>query len=106
MGPSRPRNATSARKAHPTKRHKPAKLDVSPTDVLRETRDGMPVSELRHLRNMLEVIQSSAIVVARALQKQNALVDDDAARVLRHHVSDALMDQIQSLDKMLKGGAA
>jgi hypothetical protein len=74
---------------------------ISPTQAVREMREGVPATELRHIRNKLEVIQSSAIVVAYALIEQNAEVDDEAARVLRNHVSDALEDQIENIDSLL-----
>jgi hypothetical protein len=61
---------------------------------------------LRTIRRKLELIQSSAIVVAHALREQNCELDDDADRVLTRHVSDALTDQIESIDSLLKGVAS
>jgi hypothetical protein len=77
------------------------RLRVSPTQAVREMRDGVPATALRHIRRNLELIQSVAIVVAHALREQNVELDDDAADVLRRHVSDALQDQIEGMDSLL-----
>jgi hypothetical protein len=81
-------------------------LRVSPTQAAREMRDGVPTTALRHIRSKLELIQSSAIVVAHALREQNVELDDDAADVLRRHVSDELQDQIEGIDSLLGGVAS
>jgi hypothetical protein len=130
MGSSRPRNSTRLRpmrSVHKPRRKpappKPSKLRkaagalrdaervraagaaeqfrVSPTQAVREMRDGVPATALRAIRRCLELIQSSVIVVSHALREQNCELDDDADRVLTRHVSDALMDQIESIDSLL-----
>jgi hypothetical protein len=66
-------------------------------------RDDVPATELRHIRTKLELILSVAIVVAHALREQNVQLDDDAADVLRRHVSDELQEQIEGIDSLLGG---
>jgi hypothetical protein len=132
MGSSRHRNSSSAIKARSSKtrfkrRSKPTKLckaadalraikharrsqsaeplQMSPTQLVRDMRNGMPTTVLNYIRKNLELIQSAAIVVAHALREQNVELDDDAADVLRRHVSDALQDQIESIDSLLGGVA-
>jgi hypothetical protein len=64
-------------------------------------RDGVPATELRQIRNRLDLICSTAIVVAHALREQNVGLDDDVADVLRRHVSDELFGQIQKINRLL-----
>jgi hypothetical protein len=54
----------------------------------------------------LELIRSAVVVVARALMEQNCELDDDAARVLRHHVTDSLTDQMVQISLIIDGGAS
>jgi hypothetical protein len=65
----------------------------------------MPVKALCQIEACLKQICSTVIVVAHALREQNAQVDDDAAGVLRWHVSDPLFEQIQCLTRIIAGGA-
>jgi hypothetical protein len=69
---------------------------------LREARDGVPSSDLYTIRRKLELIQSCTQVVGCALREQNCELDGDAARILSFHVTDALMDQIESIDSLLR----
>jgi hypothetical protein len=130
MGSSRTRNSISVTKARSSKtklkhRHKPTKLrkaadalraikharssrsadplQMSPTQLVRDMRDGMPTTVLHYIRKNLKLIQSAAIVVAHALREQNVELDDDAADVLRRHVSDSLQDQIETIDSLIGG---
>jgi hypothetical protein len=65
-----------------------------------------PAAALLKIQYGLELIRSSVVVVARALMEQNCEVDDDAARVLRHHVTDALTDQMVRIGLLIDGGAS
>ena len=117
MGSSLTPNSSSAKRARSVKkgikrRRKPApsKLrttpkgpDISPPQVVREIDDGLAATELRALRRRLELICSCAIVVEHALLEQNALLDDDAARVLKRHVGDELASLIAGIDSLLEG---
>jgi hypothetical protein len=61
-------------------------------------------TELYGIRRKLELIQSCAQVVGFALGEQNCDLDSDAARILSSHVTDALMDQIERIDRLLGRG--
>ena len=130
MGSQRPRNSTRARKVRsakslPRPRRKPAlkmsgefrraaerfrvqrspepmaaRLDPPRADKL------SPVTALRKILAQLEHICSTAIVVHHALREQAVELDDDAADVLRLHVSDPLYDQILKLKRIAGGGAS
>jgi hypothetical protein len=65
-----------------------------------------PVNALRKILAQLEDICSIAIVVHHALREQNVELDDDAANVLKLHVSDPLYDQILKLKRIVGGGAS
>jgi hypothetical protein len=111
MGSSRRRrNSNSAGRARsvqkPSKQRKPSKLRAGGNglrDVKRGTQANVPAPALLELRKVLELIQSSAIVVAHALREQNVELDEDAADVLRRQVSDVLQDQIETIDSLLEG---
>ena len=105
--PSKPRTATDVlRVLRRTRRSRSAKeFRLTPTQEVREMRDGVPATALHYIRKNLELIQSTAIVVAHALREQNVQLDDDAADVLRRHVSDELQDQIEGIDSLLGGVA-
>ena len=79
---------------------------ISPTQAVRELRDGVPATALRQIQAHLERICSTAIVVAHALRVQNVQVDDDATCVLRWHVRDPLFEQIARLKRIIAGGGA
>lgn len=123
MGSSRTRNSNSATRARPSKKPgkdakerrrraeailetaratEPARAAdqpyISPTQAVR---DGVPTTELRQIRDTLELVCSSAIVVEHALMEGNTGVDDDAAAVLRHHVGGQLYEQILSINRLL-----
>ena len=89
------KHAPSAASAEP--------LQMSPTQLVRDMRNGMPTTVLHYIRKNLKLIQSAAIVVAHALREQNVELDDDAADVLRRHVSDCLQDQIETIDSLIGG---
>jgi hypothetical protein len=56
---------------------------------------------LREIRQQLDLACSCAIVVAHALTEQNVELDDDAALVLRRHVSNPLYEQVLRIDRLL-----
>lgn len=74
--------------------------------ALRPTSDDVPGAALLRIRDRLELIRSSVVVVAHALMEQNCELDDDAARVLRYHVTDALTDQMVQIGLLILGGAS
>jgi hypothetical protein len=113
MGSSRPRNSTRVGKARsakslpasrrtPATPKRPSKFRTAP-DVREIHDDDLPVTELRELRRKLELICSCAIVVEHALLEQNALLDDDAARVLKCYVGDELAALMAGIDSLLEG---
>ena len=65
-----------------------------------------PVNALQRIVAQLEDICSTVIVVHHALREQNVALDDDAADVLKLHVSDPLYDQILKLKRINGGGAS
>ena len=77
-----------------------ARLDLPRTGKL------SAVKALRKILTDLEDICSTAIVVHHALREQNVELDDDAADVLKLHVSDPLYDQILKLKRIVGGGAS
>ena len=77
------------------------KPQVSPTQVLREIRDGVPADELHEIRRRLKLVQSCALVVGAALKDQNVGLDSEAADILGTHVTDALHIQLMKLDRLL-----
>ena len=105
MGSSRPRNSSRAGKAHPRilkPRRKPAPSKPSKPP---SARDAARFMTLRQIQPHLERICSVAIVIAHALRGQGAELDDDAACVLRWHVSDPLFEQTLRLKRIIAGGA-
>ena len=118
MDSSRPRNSTRAGKARsgkslPGSRRKPVVRKASKTRAraaaigpLRKARHGIPVAILRQIQGRIRQICSTAIVVAHALRKQNVELDDDAADVLRWHVSDPLFEQILLLKRVVDRSAS
>ena len=78
---------------------------VSPTQAVREMRDGVPATALRQIQDRLELIRATAIVVGHALKEQNCELDTDAARVLMRHVSDALTAEMIEIGLLIHGGA-
>jgi hypothetical protein len=56
---------------------------------------------LREIRQQLDLACSCAVVVAHALTEQNVELDDDAALVLRRHVSNPLYEQVLRIDRLL-----
>lgn len=65
-----------------------------------------PAKALRKILAQLEDICSTVIVVHHALREQNVELDDDAADVLKLHVSDPLYDQILKLKRIVGWGAS
>jgi hypothetical protein len=65
-----------------------------------------PVKALPKILAQLQDICSTAIVVHHALREQNVDLDNDAADVLKLHVSDPLYDQILKLKRIVGGGAS
>jgi hypothetical protein len=72
-------------------------------DALRREHDLLrpAAGALREIRQQLDLACSCAIVVAHALTEQNVELDDDAALVLRRHVSNPLYDQVLRIDRLL-----
>ena len=103
--PPKPRTAGDALRAikHARSSQSAEPLQTSPTQAMREMRDGMSVTALRDIRKSLELIQSTAIVVAHALREQNIELDGDAADVLRRYVSDPLQDHIEGMNSWIDG---
>lgn len=56
---------------------------------------------LREIRQQLDLICSCVIVVHHALTEQNALLDKDAALVLKRHVADPLYEQVLRIARVL-----
>jgi hypothetical protein len=75
--------------------------DISPTQAVREMRDGVPATELREIRRQLDLICSCVIVVRHALAEQNVVLDRDAALILQWHASDPLYVLGQRIDALL-----
>jgi hypothetical protein len=113
MGPkrSRPRHFTHS-KAKPTRRKRKSVTSkssqtakqpyVSPTQAVREMRDGAPATALRAIRSHLELANSTAIIVGYALKGgQHNGLEGDAADVLRRYVSDKLFGQIVQINLLL-----
>lgn len=93
--PKTPRTPSGAPQATRLPGGRPARSDDSP-----------PSGALQRIRHRLELIRSSVVVVAQALVEQNCELDGDAARVLRHHVTDALTDQMVQIGLLIRGGAS
>jgi hypothetical protein len=90
------------RSKSPTKRARLAEpRETGSAQKVRGLRDGVPETELRGVRQKLELIQSCTQLVGFALNEQNSDLDSDAARVLGFHVTDALQDQIERIDCLL-----
>ena len=122
MGSSRPRNSTRASRGRSV-RSTPKPLR-NPSDAPRATRlprgkpadraaavdtpsgDSPPARALQSIHYRLELIRSSVVVVAHALREQNCELDDDAARVLGHHVTDAITEQMVQIGLLIHGGAS
>jgi hypothetical protein len=75
-------------------------------DVDAPSGDSPPAGTLQSIQYRLELIRSSVVVVAHALMEQNCELDEDAARVLRYHVTVALTDQMVQIGLLLHGGAS
>jgi hypothetical protein len=63
--------------------------------------DGVPATELRHIRGKLKLVQSCSLVVGDALKDQNVQLDSNAADILATHVTDVLHVQILKIDRLL-----
>jgi hypothetical protein len=98
-GTSRERRAEAILKA--AKATEPAR--AAGADALRREHDLLrpAAGALREIRQQLDLACSCAIVVAHALTEQNVELDDDAALVLRRHVSDPLYKQVLRIDRLL-----
>jgi hypothetical protein len=119
MGSSRPRNSTrasrgrSVRTSSKPSRKSPAAAVMARRLTRRKTGDvdapsgdSPPAGTLQSIQYRLELIRSSVVVVAHALMEQNCELDEDAARVLRYHVTVALTDQMVQIGLLLHGGAS
>jgi hypothetical protein len=63
---------------------------------------GLTQGDLRILRSRLQLVQSSALVVAAALKGQNCEMDADAARILFRHVADGLTDPLGTIEAAME----
>lgn len=88
----------------PRRKPVPSKPSRTRTGARREACEPVPIEALRKIHAELERICSTAIVVAHALKEQNAVLDGDAADVLRWHVNDPLFEQILRLKRIVAGG--
>jgi hypothetical protein len=82
-----------------------SQLQISPTQVLREIRDGVPVTELREIHDRLDVALSVVSLCAAVLQVQMADYDADVAAALKHCVGDILDTQMERITTLIEGGA-
>lgn len=103
--PKPPSNSSNSPRATRLPRGKPSD-GTAAVAALRTMRDAPPAAVLQKIQDRLEVIRSSVVVLAHALTGQNCELDDDAARVLRHHVTDALSDQMLQIGLLIRGGAS
>src|SRR5690242_4350288 len=76
-------------------------LALTPTEAIREMRDGVPSSALSRIRASLVFARSVANDCATILKRQAADLDLDVAVTLRSCVSDELSDQIKQIDRLL-----
>jgi hypothetical protein len=96
--PKPPRTLSGTPRATRLHRSKPADRAAA---ALRATLDAPPAVALQKIQDRLELIRSSVVVVAHALREQNCELDDDAARVLGYHVTDALTEQMVQIGLLL-----
>ena len=118
MNSLRPSNATGALKARSVKslkgRRKPSAVPNDPrhsaspksSQVFHGDKRLLSTAALQRLQDNLEIIRSSATAVAHALNEQNCDADSDAATMLRHHVADALTQQVKEIGIMIQGDAS
>jgi hypothetical protein len=63
----------------------------------------LPVrAELQEIVNRLRQVQSTLAVAVGALRQQNADIDADIATVLQRSVGDALEEQVERLEAIMK----
>src|SRR5690242_15283718 len=74
---------------------------LTPTEAIREVRDGVPSSALSRIRASLIFARSVANDCVTILKRQAADLDLDVAVTLRSCVSDELSDQIKQIDRLL-----
>ena len=95
------RNPTNAAMAKRLAKRKRYTGKPSPTDVLRESRDGMPTAALTEIYHKLTVVRATAYVCASALEHEAADEDVDVGLVLQRSVGDELDRQLERLDQLL-----
>ena len=74
---------------------------ISPTQAVREMRDGIPATTLRHIRAGLQRARIAAIVCAQILRTQAADYDTDVALTLRDCVARELFRQMVHIARLL-----
>jgi hypothetical protein len=74
----------------------------SSTEVLRESRSGVPAAELTEIYHKLTVVRATAYVCASALAHEAADNDVDVGLVLKRSVGDELDRQLERLDQILE----
>ena len=104
MGPSRPRNSTRARKAHPPK--KPRRKSGPPTPSQPRAAsgparpDGVLASALRDIHRKLEIAGAVAYICAGHLIEAGG-EEHDVGLVLRRCVGDEIDRQMEEIDRLL-----
>ena len=101
MGVDGPRDVVRIRGTKAAKQ-----LPISPTQVVREMREGVPVTALREIHDQLDVALSVVSLCAAVLQVQMADYDADVAASLKHCVGDILDTQMERLTTLIEGGGA
>ena len=100
-------NSARAVKAHSVKSHrkgghkppatpKPSapRATPEPSSEAQASKRLVPVAALQAIQDKLEIARSCASVVAHALEEQSCELDGEAALTLRHHVAEAITDQV------------
>ena len=86
-----------SRRAASKSRPHQVSLDPASSPMLSDAADHV----IRDIRVNLNRAVSTAIVVQHALREQNVELDDDAADVLQHYVSDVLYSDVLRINQLL-----
>jgi hypothetical protein len=103
---SRPRNSTRPKKRSRQQRERRADAILAAAKAVEPActeQEPLPPTgtALREIRQELNSICSCVIVVRHALTEQNVELDEDAALVLKRHVSDPLFEQVLRIGHLL-----
>jgi hypothetical protein len=74
---------------------------VSPTQAIREMRDGVPTTALEEIHHKLEIAGAVAYICAATLRAQAADYDTDIALCLQRCVGDEIDRQMGQIDGLL-----